>query len=57
MDILCDLYGKTLLHYCSVGERCVGGTVSRLCVVSGIFNNRLRGVFMLQFSKGFSLYC
>ena len=29
--------------------------MSRLCVVSGIFNNRLRGVFMLQFSKGFSL--
>ena len=29
--------------------------MSRLCVVSGVFSNRLHGVFMLQFSKGFSL--
>ena len=27
--------------------------MSRLCVVSGVFGNRLRGVFMSQFSKGF----
>ena len=55
MDILCNLYGKTLLHYCTVallhycnvGECCVGGAVSRLCVVSGVFSNRLH-ITLLQ---------
>jgi hypothetical protein len=44
-------------HYCTVAlfvNMSLGGTVSRLCVVSCVVGIRLRGEFILQFSKVFT---